>query len=79
VLGGEHRAGAPEAGGDLIQHQQQAVLVAHASEQGHALGRVKAHPAGSLHDRLDDHSGELVRVRPGQLAQLSRPALVQAR
>ena len=77
MLAGEHRARAPEPGGDLVEHEQQPVLVAQPAQQRHALGRVEAHAAGALHDRLDDHRRQLVRVRGDQLAHVRRPALVQ--
>ena len=59
VLACEQRARAPEAGGDLIEHQQQPVLVAQPPQQRHALGGVKAHAARSLHDGLDDDRRQL--------------------
>ena len=58
----EQLARAPEAGRDLVQHQQHPVLVAQLAQQRDALRRVEAHPARALHDRLDDHAGELVCV-----------------
>jgi len=62
VLACEQRARASEAGRDLVEHQQQFMLVAELAHQPHAGGRVKAHAAGSLHDRLDDDRRQLVCV-----------------
>ena len=83
VLAREQRARAPEAGRDLVEHQQQAVLVAQRAQQRHARGRVKAHAARALHDRLDDHRGQLVGVARDELAarraaQRSSSARVEA-
>ena len=52
VLAREQRPRAPEAGGDLVEHEQQTVLVAERSQQDHALGGVKPHPAGALDNGL---------------------------
>ena len=73
-------AGAPEAGRDLVEHEQQPVLVAQPAQQRDALRRVEAHPPRPLHDGLDDHRGQLVR-RAGRRSSrdVRRPARVQAR
>jgi hypothetical protein len=67
VLGGEPRAGSPEAGGDLVQHQQQPVLVGHLAQDAQAGRRVDVHAAGTLQHGLDDDRGEPPRVQLGQL------------
>ncbi len=79
VLAGEQRApaGAPEAGRDLVQHEQQTVLVAQPAQQRDALRRVESHPPRPLHDGLDDHRGQLVGVPGDQLADVLSPAGVQ--
>ena len=59
MLGCEEGARAPEAGGDLIEDQQQTVLVAELAHQRDALGCVESHPSGALHDRLHDHRRQL--------------------
>src|SRR5690606_41588242 len=50
-LGGEQRAGAPEAGGDLVEHQQHVVLVAQLPQHPQVAGVVEAHAARALDDR----------------------------
>ncbi len=62
LLHGEHRAGAAEAGENLVEDQQQVVAggrVAQALQHG---GRVEHHAARALHQRLDDDAGDLARV-----------------
>ena len=54
--------GAPEPGRDLVQDQRIPCSSHSVAQQLHALGRVEAHPARALHDRLDDHARELVLV-----------------
>ena len=40
---------------------------------------MKAHPPRSLHDRLDDHAGQLVGVIGRERADAGRPRLVELR
>ncbi len=56
-------AGAAEAGRDLVQHERDLVLRAEVAEVLDAFGRVEAHPARTLHDRLDDHAREACSSR----------------
>ena len=79
VLAREQRARAPEAGRDLVEHEQQAVLVAQPPQQRDALGRVEAHAARALHDGLDTIAASSSRVARDELAHVRRPALVKAR
>ena len=62
VLEGEHRAGAAEAGKDLVEDQQQLVAVGGGAQRAQHFRVVKAHAAGALHQRLDDDGGKLVGV-----------------
>ena len=71
-LGGEQGAGAAEAGRDLVEDQQQAVLVGDLAEHAQALGGVGVHAAGALQHRLDDDRGQLVRVRRRRGARNAR-------
>jgi hypothetical protein len=59
VLGGEQRPRAPEAGGDLVEDQQNVVLVTQCAQHPQIAGGVEAHSPRALDDRLDDHGGEL--------------------
>ena len=63
LLAGEHRAGAAEAGRHLVADQQHAVVVAELAHRAQVAGRVDQHPGGALHQRLDDHRGDLLFVR----------------
>ena len=77
MLAGEQRARAPETGRDLVEHEQQAVLVAEAAQVGDAAGRVKAHPPRSLHDRLEHDRGQLLGVPCRELAHVRGPGHVE--
>ena len=55
----EHPSGAAEAGGDLVGDQQDVVPRAHFPQPAQVFGVVEPHAAGSLHDRFDDHGGQL--------------------
>ena len=63
MVGGEQRAGATEAGGDLVEDQQHAGLIAGLGAARPDSGVVEPHPTGTLDDRLDDDGGELIGVR----------------
>ena len=52
VLAGEQPAGAAKTGGDFVQYQQHAVLVAQPPRLAHIIGAVEVHSACSLHHRL---------------------------
>ena len=65
LLAGEQRAGAAEADRDLVGDQEHAVAVAGLAQQRQVNRVVHAHAAGALHERLDDHRADLVRV-PGE-------------
>jgi hypothetical protein len=54
-LAGEHRAGAPEADGDLVADEQHTVAIAQLAHRAQVAGRVGEHPGRALHERLDDH------------------------
>ena len=73
LLAGEHRAGAAEAGRDLVADQQHAVRVAELAHGAQVAGRVDEHPGGALDERLDDHRGDLLLVR-GEDRARGRPA-----
>lgn len=62
VVGGEQRAGAAEAGGDLIEDQQHLVTAADVPQVVQIARVVKTHTARTLHDRLHDHRGQLAGV-----------------
>ena len=66
MLGGEQRAGAAEAGGDLVEDQQHFVAAADVPQIGQVTRVMKPHTARALHDGLHDHRGEFVGVL-GQL------------
>ena len=74
-LAGPPRAGAPEAGGDLVVDRQQPVLAGHLGEGGDGRRVVGVHAARALEDRLDDHRGELVGVPGGEVADLLGPGV----
>ena len=73
-LGGEERAGAPEAGRDLVEDQHQPVLVGDLAHHAQAVGVVDVHPARALEQRLHDDPGQLVCVRRGERAELRPPS-----
>ena len=62
VLAGEHPAGPPEAGGDLVADEQHAVLVAQFADSAQVAVRLHEHAGGALHERLDDHRGDRLAV-----------------
>ena len=59
----EHRAGAAETGENFVQNQRHAVAIGHPAKPPQHLGRVKDHAPRPLHQRLDQHAGNLVAVR----------------
>ena len=69
VVHGEQFAGAAEAGGDFVENQQYAVLVAKTACAAQVLRVVKAHAAGALHDRFQNHCRHFVAVLFQQAAQ----------
>ncbi len=75
MVGREQLAGAPEAGGDLVEHQQHVVGQAQLAQHVQVARIVEAHPPGPLQHRFDDHGSQLVRVpldQPGQLGDIGR-------
>ena len=75
LLAGEHRAGAAEAGENLIEDQQRAAAIRHRAQALQRGGIVEAHAARALHQRLDDHAGKamgmpLQPASPGLAARL---------
>ena len=60
VLGGEHRPGAAEAGLDLVDDEQDAVLAAESREQCRPIRRgATMNPPSPSHE-LEDHAGDLL-------------------
>ena len=72
MLAGKQAARAPEARGDLVRDQQHVRLVAERSHPCEILRRVEPHASGALHDRLEDHRGQLVAMLLQQLRELCR-------
>ena len=62
VLQGEQLAAAAETGGDLIENQQHAMLVAQTAATFQEFRVVQPHTAGPLHHWLQNQRGDLVRV-----------------
>ena len=58
----EHRAGAAEAGEDLVADEQRPVAVGHGAQPAQRLRLGEPHPARALHQRLDDDRGDLVAM-----------------
>ena len=67
-------SGAAEAGEDFIKNQQKFITVRSLAQPTQHGGVVKAHAAGTLHQRLDDDPGELVRVT----LERARPAVLSS-
>ena len=68
-LEGEPRAGPEEAGGDLVEHEERAVLVARLAHTAERLGVMEAHSARALDERLDDDAGHVVGSRGHRLLE----------
>ena len=66
VLGGEQLPCAAEAGGDLVEDQQDVVAVADRTEIDQIPRVVEPHATRALHHGFDDHGRQLVGVL-GQL------------
>ncbi len=85
LLAGEHRARPSEARGHLVADQEHAVAVAELAHRPQVALGVDEDPGGALHERLDDHGGELVAVLHHQalhvrdVARLSLPRVEQQR
>ena len=76
LLGGEQRPGAPESGRHLVADEQRARLTAGLAEPPH-IGRGGAqHARRTLHQRLDDHGGQLLGVGLDGRARLVGPTRV---
>ncbi len=70
---GKQFPAAAEAGGDLIGYQQQPVAIAQRPHLLQIARMVKAHPARTLHNRLEDHRGNVAMVllrQPGEVAEI---------
>ena len=78
LLAGEQRAGAAHAGLDLVEHQQQAVLVAEGAQVLQALRRHRPDAALAL-DRLDQDGGGLGADRGVQRLVVAERHDVEAR
>src|SRR5437016_136303 len=65
-LVGEELAGAPDAALDLIEHQENAVLVAQFAQGSELVWRQRADAALAL-DRLDENAGRLITDRRPRL------------
>jgi hypothetical protein len=63
VLSGEQSPGPAEAGGDLVEDQQQPVFVGQVAQHPQAGGRVDVHPPAPLQHRLHDDPGERAACR----------------
>ena len=59
MLDRPHPAGPADAGGHLVDHHQRAELVAQRAHPAHERHVVGEHPAGGLHQRLDDDRADL--------------------
>ncbi len=85
LLAGEHRAGTPEAGRDLVADEQHVVLVAQRAHVAQVAVRVREDARRALHERLDDDrrdaTGVLAQQRGHRLhvAGLGLPGIEQQR
>ena len=59
AVGGPDGAGAPEAGGDLVEDHQGVVAPGEGGQVADTLGVVHVHAAGALEDGFDDDGGDL--------------------
>ena len=64
LFAGEHRAGAAKPGGDFIGNEQNVMSRAALGDGGECLGRMEFHPAGALHQRLDESPRQSLFARP---------------
>ena len=62
LLAGEESSGAPEAGGDLVGDEQDAMRIAELSQSPQVALGVDEHPGCALDQRLDHHRGQLMRL-----------------
>ncbi len=60
LLGSKHGPGATEPGEHLVEDQEHVVLVRERSQMTQHAGVVEFHPAGTLHQRLDNNGGNRV-------------------
>jgi len=60
LLAGEHRAGAAEAGRDLVADEKDVVPIAEAAHLAQVSARRKPYAGRTLHERLDHDRGDLV-------------------
>ena len=76
VLAGEHRAGAPETGENLIEDQQRLVAVGEAAQPPQYGGVVKPHAARTLHQRFNYNAGDLAGMPLHQAGELCHLGIV---
>ena len=69
MISGEQRPRAAEPGGDLVEDQQHVVGQRDLPQHMQVARVVKAHPASTLHDGLDDHRSQLIRVASHRIGQ----------
>ena len=62
LLVGKHGTGAPETGHDFIDDEVHVVFVAKRTRGAQVIRVVHAHACGTLHQRLDDESGDFVML-----------------
>ena len=62
MFAGKQLAGAAKAGGDLIGNQQNALAVAHPANTPQPFRMVHPHSACALHNRLQDHGGDIMTM-----------------
>ena len=82
MFAGKKFAGAAKAGGDFIKNQQHAVFIAQSAHAAQIFGVIHTHAARALHNRLQNHGGDLAVVLPqGRVNRLDiacRPFAVEA-
>ena len=78
LLAGEHRAGAPKAGCDLVGDQKDAVRLGELANTPQKAGRLDTDARCALDERLDDHRGDLVAVEVEEALEPARVAGVDA-
>ena len=60
LLGSKHGPGAAEPGKHLVEDQEHVVLVREGSQMTQHAGVMEFHPAGTLHQRLDNNGGDRI-------------------
>ena len=77
MIGSEQLPRAAEPGGDLVEDQQHLVSQRDLAQHVQVAGVVETHPAGTLHDRFNDHCGQLVSVLGHGVSELLHVGVVQ--